>query len=65
MGGCDLEEGDIVCPKCGNDRFDKLYIEPLGFQCLKCGYDSRDIRKNLKGNQQVLGDKKDGNIGRI
>ena len=44
MGGCDLEEGDIVCPKCGNEKFDELYIEPLGFQCLKCGYDSRDIR---------------------
>jgi predicted nucleic-acid-binding Zn-ribbon protein len=46
MGGCDLEEGDIVCPKCGNDNFDieHMYIEPLGFKCLRCGYDSRDSK---------------------
>lgn len=41
IGSCDLEQGELVCPNCGNNDIYKFYIEPLGFQCELCGYDSR------------------------
>lgn len=42
MGTLDIEEGEIVCPKCGNFKFDKLWIDPLGFSCEVCGFDSHN-----------------------
>ena len=48
MGSYDLEDDAIKCPECGNNDLANIYVEPLGFQCEKCGYDSRDIIRKHK-----------------
>lgn len=37
----DLEDGDIICPKCGNNKLADMYVDMLFWVCNKCGYNSQ------------------------